>query len=48
MPENVTYFRFASGTGQQQSEKGGTIFKHIVFSRRNAEKKSAGELPINR
>ena len=24
MPENVTYFRFVSGTGQQQSEKDGT------------------------
>ena len=24
IPENVTYFRFASDTGQQQSEKGGT------------------------
>ena len=24
MPENVTYFRFVSGTGQQQSEKDGS------------------------
>ena len=29
MPENVTYFRFASGTGQQQSEKGGTTGRNI-------------------
>ena len=33
MPENVAYFRFASGTGQLQSEKGGKSWPNMINDR---------------